>query len=123
MGAADQSPKGMSTSLFHFLRAATAPDGKGLAMEGAVQPPPSVHSMQAGFPAGGGNLSRMCPAPVLPDEVQGLVTGIATSLTPAMHAARTCTGRRGTCRAVTRACSLNCLGKLQLNSNGSVLDS
>ncbi len=80
MGAAARFPTGMSTSLFHFIRAATATDGKGLLMEGAVQPPSAPGMLPAGFPAGsssGSNLSRACPTPMLPGEVQGLVTGIA----------------------------------------------
>ena len=82
MGAS-QPPEGMSTSLFHFIRAAMAPDGKGLLMEGTVQPPSAHGMLSAGFPAGGGsNSSRACPTPVLPGEVQGLVTGSA----PLLHA-------------------------------------
>ena len=80
MGAAARFPTGMSTSLFHFIRAATAPDGKGLLIEGAVQPPSEPGMLPAVFPAGsssGSNLRMACPPPMMPGEVQGLVTGIA----------------------------------------------
>ena len=82
----------MSTSLFHFIRAATAPDSKGLLMEGAVQPPSAPGMLSAGFPAGSSSnsSSRTCPTAMLPGEVQGLVTG-AGNFT--LHAFCKCTAR------------------------------